>query len=507
MPSDRDPPSFQASRIPGAAVWIIATVIAAFSARPFAGSWNDGSRLAAVEALVDQHTLAIDRSIFVTPPASPDVPAPYPRDEPLLASGTCDKLYIEGHFYSDKPAVISLLMAGVYQAWQWCGGATARERPDLFCLLMTLATSALAYGAAVGCTYRLGRASGLSVGMCLALAASLGLATVALPYTRHVNNHIMLLGVAAALFLGLQRLAKTTRAGPAPWPLLVGLGTLAGLAYNLDLGTGPMLLLCLTVLLAYRCRRLVPLAIFGLATLPWLVAHHVINYAIGGTFTPMNAVAAYSLWPGCPFTAQNLTGGWNHTPGHFVVYLASILVGKRGFLTHSLPLFLAVTALVVLLRTPKRKGSDPFEFRGSDPFLLGVFRRRPAEMAELVFAGCWAGGTWLLYGALSNNSSGACCSIRWFVPLLAPGYFVLGIFLREYPRWHRDFFVLSGWGAVLGALMWWQGPWMQHMVPWFWPIQAAALASWYVTCQRGRHERNEPEARDSASPGLPAQAA
>ena len=41
-----------------------------------------------------------------------------------------------------------------------------------------------------------------------------------------------------------------------------------------------------------------------------------------------------------------------------------------------------------------------------------------------------------------------------------------------------DFYVLSGWGAVLGILMWSQGPWMQHMVPFFWPIQGAALVSW-----------------------------
>jgi len=467
------------------AVLLVATAVAVFSARPYAGSWNDGSRLAAVEALVDQHTLAIDQSIFVAPPRpfDPHAPTPYPRDEPLLDNGTCDKLFIDGHYYSDKPAVISLLMAGVYQIWQWCGGAPARDRPDLFCLLMTLVTSGLAYVVAVFCTYRLGRIAGLSLSWCLLLAASLGLATIALPYARHVNNHIMLLGVAAALFLGIQRVAEALRSGPAPWPLLAWLGTLAGLAYNLDLGTGPILLLCLTALLAYRCRRLIPLAVFGLATLPWLATHHVINYAIGGTFTPMNAVAAYSLWPGCPFTAQNLTGGWNHTPGHFVVYLASLLVGRRGFITHCLPLFVPVPAFVALLR------------------------RRPAELAELVFASCWAGGTWLLYGALSNNSSGACCSIRWFVPLLAPGYFTLAVFMREYPAWRQDFFFLSGWGAVLGGLMWWQGPWMQHMVPWFWPIQAATLVTWYIMIQSRRHGKTAPPMQNALAPELPAQAA
>ena len=445
-------------RLVGLVVVFTAMGIALVSARPYAGSWNDGSRLAAVEALVDQHTFAIDHSIFVQPPhpADPLAPTPYLRDEPLVQHGTNDKLFIDGHYYSDKPAVISLLMAGVYQVWQWCGGATAAARPDRFCLLMTLATSGLAYVVTVGCGYRLAGALGLPVGARVALAASLGLATIALPYARHVNNHIMLLAVATALFLALVRLAEAVRAGQTPWLQLAWVGTLAGLGYNLDLGTGPMLLLCLTVLLAHRSRRLAPLAVFGLGTLPWLITHHVINYTLGGTFTPMNAVPAYSLWPGCPFTAQNLTGGWNHTPGHFLVYIAGMLAGKRGFLGHNLPLFLALPALIVLLR------------------------RRRTERAELVFAGCWAGGTWLLYGALSNNYSGVCCTVRWFVPLLAPGYFALAVLLRDYPERRRDFYALSGWGAVLGGLMWRQGPWMGHMVPCFWPIQAAALLSWYV---------------------------
>jgi hypothetical protein len=472
MPSllDRD------TRWVDTALWLAAGLIAAASALPYAGSWNDGSRLAAVEALVDYHTFAIDHSIFVNPPRLTDanVPLPYPPDEPLLEHGTYDKLFINGHFYSDKPAVISLLMAGVYEVWQWCGGPSARERPDLFCLLMTLATSGLAYVVAVGCTFRLGRGAGLSLSWSLALAGSLALATLALPYTRHVNNHIMLLAVAAALFVGLQQLAQAARTGLVSWPLLVLLGTLAGLAYNLDLGTGPMLLVCLTALLTFRCRRRIPLAIFGLAALPWLVTHHVINYALGGTFTPMNAVPAYSLWPGCPFSAQNLTGGWNHTPGHFLVYLVSLLLGKRGFLVHDLPLLLAVPGLAVLLWAALARGSRR----------IG----RPAELVELVFAGCWAAGTWLLYGALSNNSSGACCSIRWFVPLLAPGYFALAILVREYPACRRGFVVLGLWGAVMGAVMWWCGPWTQHLVPGHWFLVTAALLTWSLVYRRSREK-------------------
>ncbi len=48
-----------------ALVVVAAAAVAAVSARPYAGAWNDGSRLATVEALVDHGTFAIDRSIFV----------------------------------------------------------------------------------------------------------------------------------------------------------------------------------------------------------------------------------------------------------------------------------------------------------------------------------------------------------------------------------------------------------------------------------------------------------
>src|SRR5206468_2570945 len=114
------------------AVVALATAVALLSARPYAGSWNDGSRLASVEALVDYHTWAIDESIFVrVPPRAEGAAAsPYPALEPdLLAEGTKDKLWIGGHFYSDKSPVPALLMAAIYQGLQSGCGLTARSQP------------------------------------------------------------------------------------------------------------------------------------------------------------------------------------------------------------------------------------------------------------------------------------------------------------------------------------------------------------------------------------------
>lgn len=424
---------------------LLASVLAFVSASEEVASWNDGSRLATVECLVDFHTMVIDESSFVK----------VRRDgstAPLLARGTFDKIFVNGHFYSDKSPAPALPMAAVYQVWQWATGGTARERPQAFCFLMTFLFSGLAYVLAVWCIFRFGQPLGLPLNLRLALTASFALATVALTYTRHVNNHVLLLGVAAALFLQLAWLS--IEAADARWPRLAALGGLAGIAYGIDLGTGPVLFACAGATAAWRCRRMTPIAVFLAAALPGLIVHHTLNYAIGGTFKPANANPEYFLYPGCPFTPESMTGNLKHSVGGLVVYALSMLFGKRGFVGHNLPLFLVLPALAALLW------------------------KRGRELPEVLCAAAWVGGTWMAYALTSNNSSGLCCSIRWFVPLLAPAYYLLTLFLKRWPDYLGDLVVLSGGGTVLSAIMWHYGPWITHMVPLFWPIQAATLVAW-----------------------------
>src|SRR5207244_4134202 len=71
----------------------------------------------------------------------------------------------------------------------------------------------------------------------------------------------------------------------------------------------------------------------------------------------------------------------------------------------------------------------------------------------------------------------SCCSIRWFVPLLAPLYYVLAVALRERPGWRLDFGLLAAAGLALGATTAWTGPW-DPFPPFFLPLQAAAVALW-----------------------------
>jgi hypothetical protein len=455
----------RADRLAGPIVALLAAAVALVSARPYAGGWNDGSRLATVESLVDQQALEIDRSMFVRGPGSdPAAPNPYtPGDELLAANGTRDKLFIRdkdsvnGHFYSDKSPLPAVTLAGWYLVLKRTINLDAREDPGRFCYWMTVGSSGLGYVAAVWCVYQMGLVVGLPLSTRLWLTASLAFATVALAYTRHVNNHAMLLGVTAALVLSLARLAREIGERRTPWSRLLEAGTLMGLGYSIDLGVGPPLVLATTALVVWRTRRLTPIVVFVLAAAPWIAGHHALNYYIGGTFAPANSVPDYFKWPGSSFTPENMTGGWAHKSiAHFLFYALDLLVGKHGFLSFNLPMFLAVAGFFIL------------------------WRRRPSEWPELLFCAAFSVGAWLMYSVASVDHSGECCSVRWFVPLLAPGYYVMAVLLREQPAYRCDFLLLSGFSAMLGATCWWHGPWYARVpLGWgFWVIYSAALVAW-----------------------------
>ncbi len=440
------------NRIPRwASIGVVAgsLLVAIITVRPYASSWNDASRLATVEMLVDRGTLVIDDSIFVIPNIEP---SPYEADDDICRSaGTGDKLLINGHYYSDKSPVPAFGMAPIYQIWRWAGGPTAAERPDLFCWLINFTGAGLPYVFAVWCMFAIGRRLGLGLKWTLLFTAFFAIGTVALPYAQQVNNHILLLAVAAWLFLVL---IKCNQDGWTVWRMF-GVGALLGIGYTIDLAAGPML--CVTIgcmLLLERASR-GRFALVVLAGLPWFLFHHVVNYQTGGTFGPANAVPEYLAWPGSAFDASNMTGGLKHgSLDKVAIYALDMLFGRKGILSHNLALFLPLVMLPWLItkRYPERR-----------IFLGGL---------------AWAAGTWLLYAATSTNQSGACCSVRWLVPLVVPGFVALAIVLRDYPSTHGDALILGIGGMMFGCCMAYCGPWFRSNIYGFWVFYVGTLVVW-----------------------------
>jgi hypothetical protein len=242
-----------------------------------------------------------------------------------------------------------------------------------------------------------------------------------------------------------------------PKGLLAVIGCLAGLAYTIDQATGPAMLLATAALVAHRAgQRWKALTIFSLAAFPWLALHHAISYSIGGTLLPIGSIPEFFDWPGSSFDRGNMTGFWNHQSlGDFAIYLFELsILPLHGFLPHNMPLLLTLPGAVVL------------------------WRRRTAQMPELLWGVAWCVGAGLLYAALSSNYGGYCCSIRWFVPFLAVGYYFLAALVRDDHRYRTGFVLFSGLGAALAYFEWQQGPWLETDELWFQVLERVGLLLW-----------------------------
>jgi hypothetical protein len=444
---------------PLAAVLLTAAALAS-CARPYAASDNDASRLATIEAVVDYHTLAIDDTVYVPPgslQAPPDHLPYYVRpngdDMNMHEYGTLDRIQVNGHFYSDKPMLPAVLMAAPYWVAQKVFGLRASERPDVFAALMTLLMCGVPYVVSVAAVARTGRLLGVPPRLNLALTASFAFATIAAAYTRQLNAHVTQLAVAALVFMTLADFPHD-RAAPTPWGKLLLLGLLNGFGYAIEQPTGGLLLAGTGLVLLYRRPYFSTALLYGVAALPCVLAHQAINYSLAGTFGPLNLNPEFFRYDHARFDATNMTGIWNHkSAGEFLYYTVTLMYHERGFLASNVPLFLLVPGVAIL------------------------FRRVRAERPELWLAVLWPAAVWLVYGALSTNYSGCSVSIRWFVPFLAAGYYLLALLLRERPDLMPDFLILSGWGALLALEMWWRGTWA-YLFDSFWPVQVLAPLSW-----------------------------
>jgi len=420
------------------------TVVAAIGARPYAGGWNDGSRLATAESLVDAGSWTIDDSVFVQPRArAPSAPPPYPADDRLLMEhGTLDRLSIDGRFVSDKTPFANLVVAGEYWLIQKSTGLVARERPDRFAYAVTLASAGLSYVIAVGAMTLLAWRATRSSGWTAAVGVGFAFATCAPAYSRHVNGHEMLLAALAALLVALD--ASHADRDRVSSVRLASIGTLAGVAYGLDAAIGPLIVV-LTLALVFslaRWRALVAVA----AAAPWIALEHLLNFRIGHTVLPLNSVPAYLAWPGSPFDPTTMSGTYAHgSVWHFVNYTIDLAIGRRGFLLHNLPLLMLPAAAWRVVRV----------------------RRADGERRLALFALALSVAGWIVYGLGSTNYSGVALSIRWFVPLLAPAFYLLALDLRDTLDDRLPFAILTVVGIPMAVSAWIAGPW-EPRVPLFW---------------------------------------
>jgi len=431
---------------------------------PFAGSWNDGSRLACIESLGERDTWILDGSLFVYPNGKTDGSLnPYdPASELLAKRGTLDLMQIKGHFYSDKSPVPSLLLAGIWKAGRFLGFPEAAQNPGFFCWFIGILGGAVPFALGAAALFSLSARLAYSpAGFWWLFVAGVFVCTAPC-YTWGINTHIQMWGITAICFAVIDGVSR--RDFPSHPVLFWFLGNLLGLSYTVDAGVGPALVLAAGGWGLLNWSRLgwagALTCLLGL--IPWIGLHHYLGFMIAGTWGPMNANPDFFLWPGSPFNPSNLTGGWKHPGiGKFLLYCGDMLFGKKGILFHQgvgLLGFLALMALVKLPRTP-------------------FGERSVLWMARLYFL-----VGFLVYAVGSNNQSGLCCSVRWFVPLAIPLWYAASLAYSQGGKVAIAWPWMVGVGTVVCGFAAWFGPWYGLVLPGYWVVAVTqvVLALWVI---------------------------
>jgi hypothetical protein len=375
-------------------------------------SWQEESRLATVQALVEQGTFIIDHTEF---------------------NRTGDKVFIDGHFYSDKTPLLSVAAAGVYSILHHNFGLTLDpticvpdEDPAACRAFTPIGTRFTAFywitlifigGSAsllIVLFWRAMLQAGASGTLASALAVALGLASPLAPYSGVFAGHVP---AALCLFAGFFFLLRE----PSRLRVFFA-GLLISLSANIDLTLAIFIATFGLWLLFTRWRLLLP---YGLGALVPFAMSAAINYWAAGTIVPLYFDPKAYDFVG---TVLNTTvGGTNgfYSWEFGARYAYDMFIGQRGLFSFTPMLIFAFVGIGVAIKQHQQRG-----------FALTVLA------GSLIFA------AYLILR--TDNFGGLAWGTRWFVPLVPLWwYFARNAYCVMRVGRFAAIGVLLFWGAVV----------------------------------------------------------
>lgn len=292
---------------PWAVGLLFGLILVPLSARP-RHSGNVWSRYMTIESIVERGTMAVDRS-------------------PLRAiSGSPDLIRVEGHFYSDKPPVLSALAAVIY-APLWAAGLRFSASAASFATTNWILVSIFSGGGSILAVAGLRRwlqVAPLSPWLADLMAVLLAVCSPLLVYGVTFNNHSVAAGL---LSIALTDVLLAERKKPSPGKLL-RVGLLVGLATVVDIPAGGAVLIGLTGFLIVKEQR-VPWSLF-LGVVPPLLLHAALQFSVTGSPLPAELTPRVFEYPGSYWLTE--AGRWRE-PGPRWKFALDMLAGYQGWLT------------------------------------------------------------------------------------------------------------------------------------------------------------------------------
>jgi hypothetical protein len=373
-------------------------------------SWNDQSRVAAIESLVERGTWAIDDASW--------------------ADETKDKVFLNGRFYSDKMPLFSVLGAGVYAVFHHLFGASLA--PDCrVCAYAWVTRVLVGLPAALllWLFWNFAQSYAKSLKMAFVGMLAFGMGTMIFPYAVVLNHHVpAACSVFASFYLLLTRRAHRQAIFVA--------GLLAALAVSFDVLAG-IVAATVGVMALVRLRR--DFVFFALGGAIPLVLTALLDYQIANTILPPYMLTEGYIYPDSPFPA---TFAGNGTPDDYAAYAFRMFLGGKGlFAFNPLLLFALVGALGVAFT-----------------------RKHPLQIEAI----CVTLGFALLCVYLATqtgNYGGAAYGVRWFIPVI-PLVFAFILFvppLNQEHVWAWLAFVPLWLISVISSFQGSQAPWQDHL--------------------------------------------
>ena len=406
-------------------------------AKAYTHSWQEESRLATVQALAEQGTFVIDHTDF---------------------DQTGDKVFVDGHFYSNKLPLFSAATAGVYSILHSALGMTLDPTP---CVPADDASAcrAIGVGAARLTTFYwltllfAGVPSALLVALfwkalrdrgagglpSTAWAILLGLTSPIAPYSIVYVGHVP---AALCLFAGFKLLMDTGQPDAhalfrrnAFWA-----GLLLSVAANIDLLLSVFVLAVGVWIVARPSsdKRWASVAFAAGALFPYALTA-LMNYSAAGTIWPLYFDPKGYDYPGTAF-GSTFGGTSGFSSLEFGLrYAYDMLVGRRGLFAFTPVLLYGLAGMGSVIRD-----------------------RRPWRGLTLaMLAGSVMLSAYLI--ARTDNFGGLAWGTRWFVPLAPIVYFFIPVLLEK-PRsrlWRAILIgavALSAWNVLSGV----HDPWTDH---------------------------------------------
>jgi hypothetical protein len=422
------------------AVPIVVLLIAVPMLRPLRhpdfGSISDDelARLATVQALVEQNTLSIDGSRYVS---------------------TAAKVQRDGHWYSSQPPMMAVLLSGPYRVMRSMG-YTFDSSPHWVMFILTLLGTTLPVAGAGGLVYRMGRLfelrRPLRTGLALAAVLGSGLISYATVLNAHAPAATLVLGSAACL---VHVTITNRRMHGSVW--LIASGACAAMAAAFEPAAVLFVLLFGVVVLALRwttAQRVGGLLVYAAgAALPLMLHVSLVQRTTGNVWQgsglgshegprdsaaadPAPATLRGQVVKGLSFPAASTPASdgdfddderaprsaWDAT-GAALGRVTTAFIGRHGVLSHFPIVLLGVLGVTMVMH-----------------------RHWPTTTKALATATLVGGlAIILVYAFRALDWAQAMFGTRWFVAFLPLTVFWAGVWLR---RHHRP----ASW-ALAGVLL------------------------------------------------------